>query len=266
MIRVAIVGALGRMGKILTKAVTQSSTMTIGSLLVRPGNISAGSDASSLLGNTVRGIKINTSLESVIDSFDVLIDFTSPDSSLLNLEVCSRFKKPIVIGTTGLDTEQTRILYSYASCSKIVFSPNMNVGINLCLELISKTARVLDSDYDIEILETHHRYKVDSPSGTALRLGEVIANSLGFNFFDHIIRSNGDFFLKSPSGKKIIFKSIRQGDVIGDHKVSFFNKNERIEIFHQAIDRMSFAQGALTAASWILTQQVGIYDMNDILR
>lgn len=266
MTRIAVTGAAGRMGKTLIEAVNASSDTQLGAAIVLPASSLIGVDAGELAGIGHLGVSIAGSLESVLDQFDVLIDFTSPESTMQNLAVCKAAGKAMVIGTTGLSAEQKAALSGGASIIPIVFAPNMSVGVNLCFKLLEVAAKALGDDggYDIEVIETHHRHKVDAPSGTALRMGEVVADALGRNLKDCAVYGREGKTGARPA-KEIGFETIRAGDVVGDHTVLFATEGERIEITHKASSRMTFAKGAVRAANWLNGKELGIYDMQDVL-
>ncbi len=264
MIKVAIAGAAGRMGKALIEAVNQTDGMQVCVALEHSGCSFLGVDAGELAGLGKLGVNIISDLTSVVDQFDIVIDFTIPEATLINLEICRAASKKIVIGTTGFTDEQKQIFTSAAEEIALVFSPNMSVGVNLCLKLLEMAASVLGDDVDIEIVEAHHRHKVDAPSGTALRMGEVIADTLGRDLKECAVYGRqGRTGERDP--KTIGFETIRAGDIVGDHTVMFAGIGERIEITHKASSRMTFATGAARAASWLSDKDKGLYDMQDIL-
>jgi 4-hydroxy-tetrahydrodipicolinate reductase len=193
-----------------------------------------------------------------------LIDFTAPAATLAHLQLCRRHGKGMVIGTTGFDDEQKNRIKEAAAEIGVVFAPNMSVGVNLCLKLLDTAARVLGEEVDIEVIEAHHRHKVDAPSGTALRMGEVVAEALGRNLKDCAVYGR-----QGISGERdratIGFETIRAGDIVGEHTVMFAAEGERVEITHKASSRMTFASGAARAAGWLMSQPAGLYDMQDVL-
>ena len=199
-----------------------------------------------------------------VNDFDVLIDFTIPDCTMQSLAACVQHGKSMVIGTTGLDDTQKADLQKAAEKISIVFAPNMSVGVNLCLKLLQTAAKTLGDEYDVEIIEAHHKHKVDAPSGTALRMGEVVAESLGRNLKDCAVYGR-EGHTGERNQKTIGFETIRAGDIVGDHTVMFAGTGERVEITHKASSRMTFAQGAMRAASWLSNKNSGLYDMQDVL-
>jgi 4-hydroxy-tetrahydrodipicolinate reductase len=266
MTRIAITGAAGRMGKTLIEAVDAAEGLTLGAAIVLPDSSLIGADAGELAGVGRLGVAITGSLESVTGDFDVLIDFTSPESTLANLEICKAAGKSMVVGTTGLTESQKAKLADGGESISIVFAPNMSVGVNLCFKLLEVAAKALGDDggYDIEVIEAHHRHKVDAPSGTALRMGEVVADALGRDLKECAVYGREGQTGARPE-KEIGFETIRAGDVVGDHTVLFATEGERIEITHKASSRMTFAKGAVRAAAWLSNKQTGLFDMQDVL-
>ncbi|MEN8205899.1 MAG: 4-hydroxy-tetrahydrodipicolinate reductase [Pseudomonadota bacterium] len=264
MTRIAITGAAGRMGRSLVEACQQADGLEVSVALEHPESSLLGSDAGDLAGISKLGILVGTDLAAVTDNFDVLIDFTRPESTLANLEICRQTGRRMVIGTTGFNDEQKAQIAAAAQDIAIVFAPNMSVGVNLCLKLLNTAARVLGDDVDIEIVEAHHRHKVDAPSGTALRMGEVVADALGRD-----LKTCAVYGREGHTGerdrKTIGFETIRAGDIVGDHTVMFAGVGERIEITHKASSRMTFANGAVRAAAWLVEQKSGLFDMQDVL-
>jgi 4-hydroxy-tetrahydrodipicolinate reductase len=241
MIKIAVSGASGRMGQTIMETISLSQKVKLGLPLDKGDN----------LGDS-------------IGQFDVLIDFTRPDATLEYLDVCRRNGKSMVIGTTGFSNQQLDKINEAATEIPIVFAPNMSVGVNLTLKLLEKAAQVIGEDADIEIVEVHHRNKVDSPSGTALKMGEVVANTLGRDLSECAVY--GREGIDDIRDNKVIgFSSVRGGDVVGDHTVSFFMDGERVEITHKASSRMTFANGAIRASIWLSDQPAGVYSMQDVL-
>ena len=264
MIRVAVIGAAGRMGKTLIEAVDSAEGLQLSAATERPESSLIGSDAGELAGIGPRGVAVSDSLERVADDFDVAIDFTSPSASIDHLAICRANRKRMVIGTTGLDDAQKAQLQAAAADTAIIFAPNMSVGVNLCLKLLDIAARVMGDDTDIEVIEAHHRHKLDAPSGTALRMGEVVAHALGRDLKDCAVYGR-----QGLTGERerttIGFETIRAGDIVGEHTVMFAALGERVEITHKASSRMTFANGAARAAVWIMARENGLYDMQDVL-
>jgi 4-hydroxy-tetrahydrodipicolinate reductase len=258
-------GAAGRMGKILVEAVQQRAPLTgLTAAIVRPGSTLIGVDAGELASLGRIGVPLSGKLDAVADEFDVLIDFTLPEVMLKNLEFCRKAGKSMVIGTTGLDAAQKQLLAEASKDIAIVFAANFSVGVNLSLKLLDMAARVLGDEADIEIIEAHHRHKIDAPSGTALRMGEVIASAL-----DRDLQKVAVYGREGHTGVReretIGFATVRGGDVVGDHTVLFACEGERLEITHKASSRMTFAKGAVRAALWLDGREPGLYDMQDVL-
>nr|WP_294976567.1 4-hydroxy-tetrahydrodipicolinate reductase [uncultured Pseudomonas sp.] len=263
--RIAVMGAAGRMGKTLVEAVQQQAPQAgLTAAIDRPDSSLVGADAGELAALGRIGVPISGDLAKVVDEFDVLIDFTHPTVTLKNLEVCRRAGKAMVIGTTGFTVEEKALLNDAARDIPIVFAANYSVGVNLCLKLLDTAARVLGDEVDIEIIEAHHRHKVDAPSGTALRMGEVVANALGRDLEKVAVYGREGQTGARPR-ETIGFATVRAGDVVGDHTVLFAADGERVEITHKASSRMTFARGAVRAAQWLEGQGSGLYDMQDVL-
>jgi len=264
MTRIAIPGAAGRMGRNLIDACQRADSLQLGVATERAGHDLLGSDAGLVAGVGELGVAIGDDLESAVDQFDVLIDFTAPAASLQHLAICRRHGKRIVIGTTGFSEEQKQQIDAAAREIAVVFAPNMSVGVNLCLKLLDMAARVLGDEVDIEIIEAHHRHKVDAPSGTALRMGEVVAGALGRDL--NTCAVYGREGITGPRERQTIgFETIRAGDIVGEHTVMFAAEGERIEITHKASSRMTFAAGAVRAAGWVASRDAGLFDMQDVL-
>ena len=264
MTRVAVIGAAGRMGKVLIEAVVLAEGVEFGAAIVSPGSSLIGVDSGELAGVGRQGVLAAGDLESVADQFDVLVDFTSPELTMKNVEACRKLGKQIVIGTTGLSDEQKGVLEDSAGEIAIVFAPNMSVGVNLTFKLLELAAKVLGDDVDIEVVEAHHRHKKDAPSGTALRMGEVIADTLGRDLKECAVYGR-EGITGERDRKTIGFETIRAGDIVGEHTVMFAGIGERIEITHKASSRMTFAKGAVRAATWLAGHEKGLFDMQDVL-
>jgi 4-hydroxy-tetrahydrodipicolinate reductase len=263
-LNIAVTGAAGRMGRALITACDLNENTQLSAAIERPGNTLVGSDAGDLAGLGPLNIKVSDNLEDVIDAFETLIDFTSPQSSLQNIETCVKHGKNIIIGTTGFDEAGKQKISEAAKSIAVVFAPNMSVGVNLCLKLLDTAARILGDDVDIEVIEAHHRHKVDAPSGTAIRMGEVVANALGRDLAETAVYGR-EGITGARDRKTIGFETIRAGDIVGDHTVLFAAEGERVEITHKASSRMTFANGAVRAANWLQQQPAGLYDMQDVL-
>ncbi len=264
MINVGITGASGRMGRALIEAVTDVEGMVVTAAVERSGSSVIAADAGEIAGVGKLNIPIVDDLRAVITDIDVLIDFTRPSVTLANLETCRQAGKRIVIGTTGFTDEEKQRITQAADGIGIVFAPNMSVGVNLCFKLLDIAARIMGNEVDIEIIEAHHRHKVDAPSGTALRMGEVVADALGRDLRDCAVYGR-----EGQTGERdrqtIGFETIRAGDIVGEHTVMFADVGERVEITHKASSRMTFAKGAARAAVWLMSREHGLYDMQDVL-
>jgi 4-hydroxy-tetrahydrodipicolinate reductase len=264
MLRIAITGAAGRMGKTLIEACQQAQGCSVNAAIERPGISLIGADVGELAGVGTLDVKLVDNVSSVVNDFDTLIDFTSIESTLNNLEVCKANGKHIIIGTTGFSDEQKKLIENAAQQTAVVFAPNMSVGVNLCLKLLQTAAAIFSEDYDIEVIEAHHRHKVDAPSGTALRMGEVVAETLGRDLKDCAVYGREGHTGERDPGT-IGFETIRAGDIVGEHTVMFATEGERVEITHKASSRMTFAKGAVRAAKWLQSKDKGLYDMQDVL-
>ena len=262
-IKIAIAGCSGRMGRILLECVAQADDLELHAALEHSGSALLGRDAGELSGAAC-GVKITVDVEAALQGAEVLIDFTRPEGTLHHLEICRKLGVSMVIGTTGFSAQQKAQLGAAAQDIGIVFAPNMSVGVNLVFKLLETASRVLSEGYDIEIIEAHHRHKVDAPSGTALGLGEVIARTLGRDLAECAVYGReGVTGERDPS--TIGFATVRGGDIVGDHTVLFAGIGERIEITHKASSRATFALGALRAARYLKANPPGMYDMQDVL-
>ena len=261
---IAIAGAAGRMGQTLVQAVYDSSEdLRVSVATVLAGDPLLGQDVGLLALGKAIGVTSCTSLQQGAD-FDVLIDFTSPEATMGHLDYCQAQQKSLVIGTTGLDQGQLDAVNVAGQHIPVVFAPNMSLGVNVCFQLLEQAARLIGHDVDIEIVETHHRHKKDAPSGTALAMGEIVARVLGRKLQDCAVYGR-----EGNTGERaretIGFATIRAGDVVGEHTVIFAAAGERIEITHKASSRMTFARGAVRAASWLQGKPPGVYSMQDVL-
>ncbi|VAX06048.1 4-hydroxy-tetrahydrodipicolinate reductase [hydrothermal vent metagenome] len=265
MIKVGITGASGRMGRALIKAVQAADDMVLAAAIVRPESSVIGSDIGDVVGVGVLDVSIVDNIEYVIDAIDVLIDFTQPEVTLANLHICRQAGKRIIIGTTGFTENEKQIIAEVANDIAMVFAPNMSIGVNLCFKLLDIAARVLGDTVDIEVIEAHHRHKLDSPSGTALRMGEVVAEALGRDLNDCAVYGREGRSSEERDRKTIGFETIRAGDIVGEHTVMFADIGERVEITHKASSRMTFANGAVRAANWLMQHDRGLFDMQDVL-
>lgn len=264
MLRIAVTGANGRMGRQLIQAILEDGTVKLGAAFVRKGSSLVGADAGEFVGFGKAGIALSDDLEAEKDNFDVLIDFTRPAYSLKNVAFCQQNHKKLVLGTTGFSPEDKAFIQNASQDTAIVFAANFSIGVNLVFKLLEKAAKVMGPDCDIEIIDAHHRNKVDAPSGTALAMGEHIAKALGVNLADHaVFERHGIIGPRTPG--EIGFSTIRASDVVGEHSVWFADIGERVEIAHKASSRMTFAKGAVRAAKWLANQNVGLFDMTNVL-
>jgi 4-hydroxy-tetrahydrodipicolinate reductase len=260
---IAIAGSAGRMGRALLEAVAQSPDFRLKCALEREDSPFIGRDAGEIVGAPM-GVSIAHELETALEGCDVLVDFTRPEGTMRHLDVCARLGVNMVIGTTGLSEEDRARISVAAKRIGIVLAPNMSVGVNLVFRLLDIAARVLADGYDIEIVEAHHRHKVDAPSGTALRMGEVIAGAL-----ERDLKTCAVYGREGVTGERkpttIGFATMRGGDIVGDHTAMFAGIGERVEITHKASSRATFALGALRAARFLSQQDKGLFDMQDVL-
>lgn len=262
-VKVAIAGASGRMGRMLIEATQQMPGVELSAALERADSPFIGRDAGELVGNAC-GVVVESDIEAALSVSDCLIDFTRPEATLLHIALARKLKKALVIGTTGFKSEEKELIVAAACEIPVVFAPNMSVGVNAVFKLLDVAARILASGYDVEVFEAHHRFKVDAPSGTALRMGEVVADALGRNLSECAVYGReGVTGERNP--ETIGFATVRGGDVVGDHTVMFCGLGERVEISHKAGSRMPYATGALRAAAYLQGKQNGLYDMQDVL-
>jgi len=262
--RIAVCGAAGRMGKAILEVCAQTDGVKVTAAIEQAGSPNVGMDSGEVAGMGKNGVRIVADLSAVLDDFDVLIDFTVPEATLVNLKQCHAAGKRMVIGTTGFNDNQKKLVRSTAADIAFVLSPNMSIGVNLCFKLTELAARIIGENTDIEIIEAHHRLKKDAPSGTAVRLGEIIADTLGRNLKECAVYGREGITGERDS-KTIGFETIRAGDIVGDHTVMFASAGERVEITHKASSRNAFASGAVHAARWLMQKDSGQYDMQDVL-
>jgi 4-hydroxy-tetrahydrodipicolinate reductase len=262
-IRLAIAGSAGRMGRTLIEAVLKADDAELSAALETPGNPLLGKDAGELVG-TPCDIAITSDIDAAVATSDCLIDFTRPDGSLAHIDACRRHGVHMVIGTTGFSVEQKLTIQAASREIPIVLAANFAVGVNLVFKLLDTAARVLNQGYDIEIVEAHHRHKVDAPSGTALRMGEVIADALGRSLAECAVYGR-EGHTGERAASTIGFATIRGGDIVGDHTALFAGTGERIEITHKAGSRMPYALGALRSAHFMRERSQGLFDMQDVL-
>ena len=264
MTNILVTGAAGRMGRNLISATDDAGGTTLTAATERKGSSMIGVDAGELVGLEKNNVSLVDDIQTVINDFDVCIDFTAPAVTLENIKACRAAGRKMVIGTTGFTDEQKQVIQEASQDIAIVFAPNMSVGVNLTFKLLDIAARVLGDDVDIEVIEAHHRHKVDAPSGTALRMGEVIADALGRDLNECAVYGR-EGQTGERERKTIGFETIRAGDIVGEHTVMFADIGERVEITHKASSRMTFANGAVRAAKWLDNHDQGLFDMQDVL-
>lgn len=262
-LRVAVAGASGRMGRMLVEAIQNSPDCVLAAALDLPGSPALGNDAAAFLGQT-SGAVIESDLKSALSKADFLIDFTRPEGTLAHLAVCAELGVKVVIGTTGFSEAQKVQIADYAQQTAIMLAPNMSVGINVTLKLLEMAAKALNTGYDIEIVEAHHKHKVDAPSGTAIKMGEVIAQAQGTKLEDRAVYERFGH-TGERKDNTIGFATVRGGDIVGDHTVLFAGTGERIEITHKSSSRATYAEGSLRAVRFLAGKTTGQYDMFDVL-
>lgn len=262
-LRIAIAGASGRMGRMLIEAVLNDGGVVLAAVFDRAGAPFVGRDAGELVGSAC-GVVVTDDVRAAIAAADCVIDFTRPEGTLAHLGIARELGKAMVIGTTGFSATEKEAIAAVAKDVPVVFAPNMAVGVNAVFKLLEVAARILDEGYDVEVIEAHHRFKVDAPSGTALRMGEVVARELGRNLDECAIYGReGVTGERKP--ETIGFSTIRGGDVVGDHTVLFAGIGERIEITHKSGSRMPYALGSVRAARFLAGRKSGLFDMQDVL-
>jgi 4-hydroxy-tetrahydrodipicolinate reductase len=262
-LKVVIAGCSGRMGHALLESVFADAELVLHGALDRADNPHLGRDAGEQFGK-LSGVKVTSDVDAALKGADVLVDFTRPEASMQYLDACQKANVSMVIGTTGFSEEQKAAIAAASKNIAIVFAPNMSVGVTLLINLVEQAARVLSDGYDIEVVEMHHRHKVDAPSGTALRLGEAAAHGIGQDLKDCAIYAREGVTGEREAGK-IGFATLRGGDVVGDHTVMFAGVGERVELTHKASSRATFAIGALRAAKFLADKKNGQFDMQDVL-
>lgn len=264
MVNVVITGAAGRMGCRLVTLVTQDKRFTLVGATENEGHPSIGLDVGEVVGCGPLGISIEKKLSAVIPSANAIIDFSTPSASLENLELAVKHRCPMVIGTTGFTPSDMERVHSFGKSIPCVVAPNMSVGVNVTLKIIAEVAKALGDEYDIEVVEAHHRLKKDAPSGTALKIAQVLADATKRNL-DEVGVYSRQGIIGERKPREIGIQTIRAGDIVGDHTVLFGGIGERIEIIHRAQSRDTFAAGAIRAAEWVSRQSPGMYSMHDVL-
>ena len=250
-------------GRIIT-AVKEAEGLELAGAVERPGHDMIGQDAGLIAGCGALGVAVSGSLEQAMQKADLLIDFTFPEVTLKNVETCARLGKKVVIGSTGFTPAQRAEVQKFAETIPVVLAPNMSVGVNACFKLLKETAKILGDGFDVEIVELHHNKKKDSPSGTAVRMGEIVAETLGRDY-NQVANFHREGMCGERTKEEIGMQTVRGGDIVGEHTVYFIGMGERIEITHRAMSRDMFARGAVRAAGWLGDKQPGLYDMQDVL-
>ncbi len=264
MIKVAVTGAAGRMGGRIITLVTEAEGLKVAGAVEMAGHPRLDEDAGYVAGCGDLGVKITDSLELALSDADVLIDFTWPDVTVGNAEICAKLGKAMVVGTTGLNQEQKKIINRAGEQTPVVFAPNMSVGVNVCFKILKEIAATLGDDFDVEIVELHHKMKKDSPSGTAVRMGEIVADALGRDY-NEVANYHREGMCGERPHEEIGMQTVRGGDIVGEHTVYFVGMGERIELTHRAMSRDMFARGAVRAAGWLAGKPPGLYDMQAVL-
>lgn len=264
MVRIVVTGATGRMGRNIINVIKETQGAELAGAVERFGHPDMGKDIGELAGTGKSGIKLTDNFEKAIKKADCVIDFTLPEATMHNVEIALKNNIPMVIGTTGFSHHQRERLKEVGAKMQVVAAPNMSVGVNLLLKVVSDMAKVLGKDYDVEIIEAHHRLKKDAPSGTAMRFAEVLAHNLNRDL-DKVAVYERHGIIGERKPEEIGIQTIRAGDIVGDHTIIFGGLGERLEITHRAQSRETFARGAVRAALWIVKQPKGLYDMQDVL-
>ena len=264
MIKVTIIGVGGKMGRSIFTTLNNDEDISIVGAAELPGHQFAGKDLGEVMGVANNGVEVFDNIYDAAGDSDIIVDFTAPESTISNAEYASNNNKSIVIGTTGFSTDQKSTLNKFLESVPSVISPNMSIGVNLLFELSKNVSKILGKEFDVEIVEAHHRNKVDSPSGTAIGLAESVAEGLDVNLNDNaVFERHGN--IGKRKNNEIGIQSIRGGDVVGDHTVMFLGDGERIELTHKALSRDNFSKGVLRAVKWLPGKSPGIYAMKDVL-
>ena len=263
MIKIVVVGAGGRMGKTIVLCVEDTEGAGVTGGVEHSGHPAVGRDIGELAGIGEKEIVIVENIEDALTNCDVIIDFTTPEASIRHFNIAVKYAKSIVIGTTGFSKEQKQSISQAAKNIRCVLAPNMSIGVNVLFKIAGDVAKILGDTYDVEIIEAHHKFKKDAPSGTAARLSEIIADSLGRNIAK--VGVYGRKGMKERTPQEIGVHTVRAGDIVGEHRVLFGGMGENLELFHRAQNRETFARGSILAAAWIVNQPLGLYDMQDVL-
>lgn len=263
-IKVGVIGAGGRMGRMLIEAVNDNPQTTLNAAIERQGSSLVGADAGEVAAIGHLNVQIVDDLQAVVDDIDVLIDFSLPDATEKNMQVCAEHNVAMVIGTTGFNEQQEQVLEKASEKIAIVYAGNYSTGVNLSLKLLEMAAKAFGTEADVEVIEAHHKHKIDAPSGTAYMMAEAVADARGQNLKDVAVYGREGQTGEREAGT-IGIHAIRGGEIIGDHTVMFIADGEVVEITHRARARMTFAAGAVRAATWVIQQEVGQYNMQDVL-
>ncbi len=263
MIKILVIGAAGRMGRTIVSCIDDIAGVEVSGGTENPGNPSVGSDVGELAGIGKKNIPVQDCLQEAVRACDVIIDFTAPDSSMQTLEAAVKEIKPLVIGTTGFSTMQKQQIQQASKKNRCVMAPNMSIGVNVLFKVVADMTKALGDAYDVEIVEAHHKFKKDAPSGTAVRISEIVADALHRDIDEVGVYGRKGITERTP--KEIGVHTLRAGDIVGEHRVLFGGMGENLEIFHRAQSRETFARGAIRAAQWLVNQPVGLYDMQDVL-
>jgi 4-hydroxy-tetrahydrodipicolinate reductase len=261
--KILVIGIAGRMGKTIAGCIEDTEGVELGGGTEQAGSPNLGKDVGEIIGIDKKGIAVSDDLGIALENCDVVIDFTTPESSLQTLNISAGKGKPVVVGTTGFSPDQRKEIEQSGQKIPCVVAPNMSIGVNVLFKLVAEAARVLGDAYDVEIVEAHHRFKKDAPSGTAVRIAEIVAETLGRNLEEVGVYGRKGIAERSP--KEIGIHTLRAGDIIGEHRVLFGGMGENFEVLHRAQSRETFARGSIRAAQWILGQPNGVYDMQDVL-
>jgi 4-hydroxy-tetrahydrodipicolinate reductase len=264
MVRAGVAGIAGRMGSRIAQLICETEGIELAGGFERGDHPAVGKDLAEVMGGSSMGIAVVGSMEAILEAVDVVIDFTSAAASLGHLKTAANRRKPMVIGSTGFTAEQVNDARELARAVPCILAPNMSVGVNILFKVVGEVARLLGDSYDVEIVEAHHRFKKDAPSGTALKLAQVIADALGRNLQEAGVYARHGM-IGERTTREIGIQTVRAGDIVGEHTVMFGGMGERIEIGHRAHNRDNFARGALRAAQWVVGQPPGLYDMQDVL-
>ncbi len=264
MVKVLVVGAAGRMGRTIVSCLNDTAGTAIGGATEAAGNPLIGKDIGEIVGIGTKNVPVSGNMEAVLPSCDAVIDFSSPESTMETLRLAARLSKAVVVGTTGFSPEQKEEINNLCRKIRCVMAPNMSIGVNVLFKVVYDMAKTLGDAYDVEIVEAHHKFKKDAPSGTAVRISEIIADSLGRNL-DEVGVYGRKGITQGRSQKEIGIHTVRAGDIVGDHRVLFGGMGETLEISHRAQSRETFARGSIRAAQWVVNQPPGLYDMQDVL-